>query len=100
MRIILLLLGLATSPELVEKMLDMARVTADDFVIDLGSGDGRMVIAAARRGARARGVEFNPEMVKLARQRASEAGLPSAPHSSKATCSRPTSRRRLFSRCS
>jgi len=64
-----------TSPELVEKMLDMARVTADDFVVDLGSGDGRMVIAAARRGARAMWVEFNPEMVKLARQRAGEAGV-------------------------
>ena len=64
-----------TSPELVEKMLDLAKVTADDFVIDLGSGDGRMVIAAAKRGARAIGVEFNPEMVKLAQQRASEAGV-------------------------
>jgi len=64
-----------TSPEVVEKMLDLAKVTADDFVIDLGSGDGRMVIAAAKRGARALGVEFNPEMVKLAQQRASEAGV-------------------------
>ena len=64
-----------TSPELVEKMLDVAKVTANDFVIDLGSGDGRMVIAAAKRGARALGVEFNPEMVKLSRQRASEAGV-------------------------
>ena len=64
-----------TSPEVVEKMLDLAQVTADDFVIDLGSGDGRMVIAAAKRGARALGVEFNPEMVKLAQQRASEAGV-------------------------
>ena len=64
-----------TSPQLVEKMLDMAKVTPDDFVVDLGSGDGRMVIAAARRGARALGVEFNPEMVKLSRQLASEAGV-------------------------
>jgi ubiquinone/menaquinone biosynthesis C-methylase UbiE len=64
-----------TSPELVEKMLDMAKVTADDFLIDLGSGDGRMVIAAARRGARAVGVEFNPELVQLSRLRASEAGV-------------------------
>ena len=64
-----------TSPELVEKMLDLAKVTADDFVVDLGSGDGRMVIAAAKRGARAMGVEFNPEMVKLARQNAVEAGV-------------------------
>src|SRR5690349_16395142 len=64
-----------TSPALTEKMLDMAKVTAKDYVIDLGSGDGRMVIAAARRGARALGVEFNPEMVKLAQQLAAEAGV-------------------------
>ena len=64
-----------TSPELVEKMLDLAKVTKDDVVFDLGSGDGRMVIAAARRGARATGVEFNPEMVKLSRQLAQEAGV-------------------------
>lgn len=64
-----------TSEALVEKMLDMANVTADDVVMDLGSGDGRMVIAAAKRGARAIGVEFNPEMVKLSRQRAIEAGV-------------------------
>jgi len=59
-----------TSPELVEKMLDMAEVTSKDFVIDLGSGDGRNVIAAAKRGARALGVEFNPDLVALSRQRA------------------------------
>jgi ubiquinone/menaquinone biosynthesis C-methylase UbiE len=64
-----------TSPALVERMLDLAKVTADDFVIDLGSGDGRMVIAAARRGARALGVEYNPKMVQLARQLAEEAGV-------------------------
>ena len=64
-----------TSPALAEKMLDMAKVTDKDYVIDLGSGDGRMVIAAAKRGARALGVEFNPEMVKLAQQRAAEAGV-------------------------
>ena len=64
-----------TSPELVEKMLDLAKVTADDFLIDLGSGDGRMVIAAAKRGARALGVEFNADMVKLSTQRAIEAGV-------------------------
>jgi SAM-dependent methyltransferase len=64
-----------TSPALVEKMLDLAKVTADDFVIDLGSGDGRMVIAAAKRGARALGVEFNPKMVELSRQLAKEAGV-------------------------
>jgi SAM-dependent methyltransferase len=64
-----------TPPELVEKMLDMARVTASDYVIDLGSGDGRMVIAAARRGARALGVEFNPDLVALSRHKAAEAGV-------------------------
>jgi SAM-dependent methyltransferase len=64
-----------TPPELVEKMLDMAKVTPADYVIDLGSGDGRNVIAAARRGARALGVEFNPEMVALSERLAKEAGV-------------------------
>jgi ubiquinone/menaquinone biosynthesis C-methylase UbiE len=64
-----------TSPALVEKMLDLAKVTKDDFVMDLGSGDGRMVIAAAKRGARALGVEYNPDMVKLSRKLAQEAGV-------------------------
>lgn len=54
----------------VMKMLDMAGVTREDFVIDLGSGDGRLVIEAARRGARARGIEYNPDMVELSRMRA------------------------------
>jgi SAM-dependent methyltransferase len=62
-----------TSPELVEKMLDMAGVTPNDFVIDLGSGDGRNVIAAARRGARALGVEYNPDLVEFSRQSAAAA---------------------------
>lgn len=64
-----------TPPVLVEKMLDMARLTPDDVVIDLGSGDGRMVMAAARRGAKARGVEFNPKLVELSQQLAAQAGL-------------------------
>ena len=64
-----------TPAELVEKMLDMAKVTPEDIVIDLGSGDGRNVIAAARRGARAFGFEFNPEMVALSRRLAEEAGV-------------------------
>jgi SAM-dependent methyltransferase len=59
----------------VEMMLDLAKVTAADFVVDLGSGDGRTVIAAARRGARALGVEFNPELVTLSQRRAREAGV-------------------------
>lgn len=64
-----------TPPALVEKMLDMAQVTAGDLVMDLGSGDGRNVIAAARRGARAIGVEYNPEMVALSTRLAEEAGV-------------------------
>jgi precorrin-6B methylase 2 len=64
-----------TPMELVEKMLDMAKVTPQDIVIDLGSGDGRNVIAAAKRGARAYGFEFNPDMVALARRKAKEAGV-------------------------
>lgn len=64
-----------TPPELVEKMLDLAQVTKDDYVIDLGSGDGRNIIAAARRGARGLGVEFNPEMVALSQRLAEAAGV-------------------------
>jgi SAM-dependent methyltransferase len=56
-------------------MLDMAKLTPEDYVIDLGSGDGRNIIAAARRGARGHGVEYNPDMVTLARQLAREAGV-------------------------
>jgi hypothetical protein len=64
------------SPEaMVEKMLDMAHVTSEDFVIDLGSGDGRNVIAAARRGARALGVEYNADLVALSRRSAAAAGV-------------------------
>ena len=64
-----------TPEPLVEKMLDLAKVGPDDFVIDLGSGDGRNVIGAARRGARALGVEYNPDMVELSRRKAAEAGV-------------------------
>jgi SAM-dependent methyltransferase len=55
--------------------MEMAKVTPADFVIDLGSGDGRNVIAAARLGARSLGVEFNPDMVALSRKLAQEAGV-------------------------
>jgi SAM-dependent methyltransferase len=64
-----------TSPELLTKMLDMAAVTPQDYVVDLGSGDGRNIIAAAKRGATARGFEFNPQMVELSRRLAKEAGV-------------------------
>jgi SAM-dependent methyltransferase len=64
------------SPELtVEKMLDMAKLTPQDFVVDLGSGDGRNIIAAAKRGARGLGVEYNPDMVELAKRNAQKAGV-------------------------
>jgi precorrin-6B methylase 2 len=64
-----------TPQALVEKMLDMAKVTPQDVVIDLGSGDGRTVITAAKRGARAFGVEFNPDMVELSRRNATKEGV-------------------------
>jgi SAM-dependent methyltransferase len=64
-----------TPPVLVEKMLDMAKVTARDYVIDLGSGDGRNIIAAARRGARALGVEYDRGLLEVARKNAIEAGV-------------------------
>jgi precorrin-6B methylase 2 len=60
---------------LVEKMLDMAKVTPQDMVIDLGSGDGRTVITAAKRGATALGVEYNPDMVALSEFNAKQAGM-------------------------
>ena len=60
---------------LVEKMLDMAKVTAQDYVMDLGSGDGRNIIAAAKRGARGKGVEWNQDMVDLSKRNAQEAGV-------------------------
>jgi SAM-dependent methyltransferase len=59
----------------VEKMLDMGKVTPADFVLDLGSGDGRTVIAAAKRGAHATGVEFDPDLVVFSRNRATGAGV-------------------------
>ena len=64
-----------TSDALVQKMLDMAKVTAQDYVMDLGSGDGRTVIAAAKRGARAHGIEYNPDMVALSTKNAAAAGV-------------------------
>jgi precorrin-6B methylase 2 len=64
-----------TPQVLVEKMLDMAKVTPQDMVIDLGSGDGRTVITAAKRGATALGVEYNPDMVALSEFNAKQAGM-------------------------
>jgi hypothetical protein len=64
-----------TSQTLVDRMLDMAELTPQDILVDLGSGDGRTVITAAKRGATARGVEFNPDMVALSRQAAEKEGV-------------------------
>jgi precorrin-6B methylase 2 len=64
-----------TSQALVEKMLDLAKVTPKDYVIDLGSGDGRTVITAAKRGARAMGIEYDPNMVDLSKRNATQAGI-------------------------
>lgn len=64
-----------TPQALVDKMLDMAKLTPQDTLVDLGSGDGRTVITAAKRGARARGIEYNPDMVALSRSAALQAGV-------------------------
>ncbi len=66
-----------TPQAVVDRMLDMAKVTPADFVMDLGSGDGRTVITAAKRGARALGIEYNPDMVTLSRENAEQAGVAS-----------------------
>jgi len=64
-----------TPQALVDRMLDMAKVTPKDILFDLGSGDGRTVITAAKRGVTATGIEFNPDMVALSRRNAATAGV-------------------------
>ncbi len=64
-----------TPQALVDKMLDLAKVTPKDYVIDLGSGDGRTVITAAKRGAKALGIEYNPDMVELSTRNAAKEGV-------------------------
>jgi precorrin-6B methylase 2 len=64
-----------TPQAVVDKMLDMAKLTKDDIHYDLGSGDGRTVITAAKRGARAFGIEYNPDMVTLSQNNAKAAGV-------------------------
>ena len=64
------------SPQaLVDRMLEMAKLTPSDIHYDLGSGDGRTVITAAKRGTRAYGIEYNPELVELARRAAQKEGV-------------------------
>ena len=64
-----------TPQALVDRMLDIAKVTPADYVMDLGSGDGRTVITAAKRGATAKGIEFNPDMVELSKNAAQKEGV-------------------------
>ncbi len=64
-----------TPQAVVDKMMEVARVGPQDVVLDLGSGDGRTVITAARLGARALGIEYNPDMVEFARRNAEKAGV-------------------------
>ncbi len=74
-----------TPDELVTRMLQLGGVTAKDYVIDLGAGDGKIVIAAARQfGARGHGIEYNPDMVALAQRRAQAAGVADRAHFEKA----------------
>ncbi len=64
------------SPQaLVDRMLDMAKITTSDFLMDLGSGDGRTVITAAKRGINAQGIEYNPDMVELSQANAKKEGV-------------------------
>jgi SAM-dependent methyltransferase len=62
-------------PAMVEAMLDLAVVTPSDYVVDLGSGDGRNVIAAAKRGARAHGIEYNEDLVAFSKRLAVKEGV-------------------------
>src|SRR5919108_607435 len=64
-----------TPQSLVEKMLDLAEIKPGELHMDLGSGDGRTVITAAKRGATAVGIEYNPDMVELSKRNAAAAGV-------------------------
>jgi hypothetical protein len=64
-----------TPQPVVDKMLELANITPKDTVLDLGSGDGRTVITAAKRGVKAHGVEYNPDMAALARANAEKEGV-------------------------
>jgi hypothetical protein len=64
-----------TPDALVNRMLDLAKLTANDRLIDLGSGDGRLVMMAAKRGARAHGIEYSADLVEFSKRNARQAGL-------------------------
>ena len=70
-----------TPQDIVEKMLELAKVTPDDVVYDLGSGDGRIVVTAAQKyGAHAVGVEINPDLYRQSSDRIKELGLDDKAH--------------------
>jgi len=82
---------------IVEEMLKLADIRGEDVVYDLGSGDGRLVITAAKRfGARGVGVELQTELVETARIGAKHEGVTERVKLYRATCSRPTSRKRAW----
>ena len=64
-----------TSSDHVKIVLDLANISQGQWIVDLGSGDGRMVVAFARAGGRVDGIEFNPDLVKKSRNRIGEMGL-------------------------
>jgi hypothetical protein len=64
-----------TPPALVDVMIDMADLTPADYLIDLGSGDGRIVIAAARKGIKSAGIEFNPDLIEFSIENAKKEGV-------------------------
>ena len=64
-----------TPQDVVDRMLDMAKLTKDDFHIDLGSGDGRIAVTAAKRGARSMGIDLNPTRIAEANENAQKAGV-------------------------
>ena len=83
-----------TPRETVDRMLQVTEVGSSDYVIDLGSGDGRIAIAAGRLGARALGVDLDPARIQdAAAQREAGRRRPTASRSGSRTCSRPISRR-------
>ena len=83
-----------TPEKVVDRMLEMAKVGPNDVVYDLGSGDGRIVIAAAKKhGARGVGIDIDPDRIKEARANARRPRSPTASTSARATSSRPTSAR-------
>src|SRR5262245_61745442 len=64
-----------TPDEVVQRMLRMAQVTPNDYVVDLGAGDGKIAIAAGKMGARSLGIEYNPDMAKHAQRNVEKAGV-------------------------